>query len=284
MNTEIKQYQLNGESVWQGSLCKINGRKENKPVHFYIRPLNVNDAPAMGELSENIYNNLRSGEECFIHKHSKEYFYDVFNDTKTKYIGVFIGTHLIGMSYLKICENRAELQEELPNASYDFFQKGRNGNKTRVASLGADSVLPAYRGNSLNAIMINYRLNQAENLGCTDCTSIVDRNNRWNMTPYFACRFNLFATAIDPSDGGKISLLHKPLGQDTVLSCFKSRISLPYDRLELIDGLLKKGFIGVEFDKNKAEVSFAHSSYYVATLNQPKKIYNICAKKEYFAI
>lgn len=262
MSTEINEYQINGETVWQGSLSKINGVVQEKPVHFYIRPLNINDAEAMGNLSENIYNHLREGEECFIHKHSKEYYYQVFQDTKINYIGVFVGSHLVGMSYLRICDNAKDIEEELPNSEYDFFAKERNGGNSRIASFGADSVLPAYRGNALNTTMIEYRMAEAARMGCTDCTSIVDRSNLWNMTPYFACRFNLFQTAVDPSDGGKISLLHKPIERETVLSCFKTRISLPYDRFELIDNMITKGFIGVEFDRTKKEVTFAHSSYY----------------------
>ena len=83
------------------------------------------------------------------------------------------------------------------------------------------------------------------------------------MTPYFSCRFNLFSTTIDPTDGGKISLLHKPMEKDSVLSCFKTRVSLPYTRLELIDNVINKGFIGVEFNKSNNEIVFAHSSYYI---------------------
>ena len=123
-------------------------------------------------------------------------------------------------------------------------------------------VLPEYRGNALNSVMVNYRLKLAEQMGCTDCTSIVDRKNKWNMAPYFSGRFNLFATAVDPSDGGKISLLHRPLGKETVLSCFKPRIMLPFDRFELIDGLIGRGFVGIDFNRETGGVLFAHSSYY----------------------
>lgn len=262
MEQQIKEYELNGQTVWTGHLHKINGIKQSQSVPFRIRPLNINDAPAMGNLSKTIYENLRQGEECFIHKHTKEYYYQVFQNPNIRYIGVFVGQELVGMSYLTICTNKADLQEELPNSNYDFFEPERNNGNTQIASFGADSVLPAYRGNSLNTIMINYRINEARRLGCTDCTSIVDRNNRWNMLPYFACRFNLFSTAIDPSDGGKISLLHKPIERETVLSCFKTRISLPYNRLDLIDSMIEKGFIGIEFNKETANVVFAHSSYY----------------------
>lgn len=260
MSTNIKKYQVNDEMVWMGDLSKIDGKIQSKPIRFVIRPLNINDAEQMGELSQNIYSHLRTGEECFIHKHSKEYYYDVFKNPNIHYIGVFVGKHLVGMSYLKICQTSEELQEELPNSNYDFFKN--DPENVKIASFGADCVLPEFRGNSLNATMIDYRFNLASRLNCTDCTSIVDRNNRWNMTPYFANRFNLFSTAIDPSDGGKISLLHKPMGRDSVLSNVKTRITLPYNRFELIDNLISKGYIGVEFNKTDANVTFAHSSFY----------------------
>lgn len=262
MATEIKVYRINETEIWQGKLHKVNGEDVEKAVRFILRPLNPADAEAMGKLSENIYRHLRKGEECFIHKHSGEYFYNVFDNPHLHYTGIFVGNTLIGMSYLKICENFQELQEELPNAEYDFFRAERNGGKSRVASFGADSVLPEYRGNALNSVMVNYRLKLAEQMGCTDCTSIVDRKNKWNMAPYFSGRFNLFATAVDPSDGGKISLLHRPLGKETVLSCFKPRIMLPFDRFELIDGLIGRGFVGIDFNRETGGVLFAHSSYY----------------------
>ena len=261
MSTELKKYQVNGEMVWLGNINKVDGIKLDKPIHYHIRPLNIKDAEAMGKLSETIYANLSKGQECFIHKHSKEYYNSVFKNRNIRYIGAFVGKELIGMSYIKICENNEDLQEELPNCEYNFFDKRRNAN-SRIATFGADSVHPSYRGNAINTAMINYRMEQASLLNCTDCASIVDRNNRWNMTPYFACRFNLFQTSVDPSDGGKISLLHKPMGKSSVLSDVKTRITLPYDRFELIDAMIKKGFIGVEFDKKTAEITFAHSNYY----------------------
>lgn len=262
MDNQIKKYKVNGQTVWTGSFNKVKGSIQENPITFYVRPLSINDAEAMGNFSKTIYENLRAGEECFIHKHTKEYFHQIFQDSNICYIGVFAGKNLIGMSYIKICKNDAELQNELPNSNYDFFNSDRNKGKTVVASFGGDSVLPEYRGNNLNTIMINYRIEEARRQGCTDCTSIVDRNNKWNMRPYFNCWFNLFETAIDPSDGGKISLLHKPIKNETVLSCFKARVSLPYDRLELIDKIIQKGFIGIEFNAKTAEVTFAHSSYY----------------------
>ncbi len=283
MPSELKKYEVNGTHVWVGKLYKVNNIKQERPINFYIRPLNKGDSEQMGKLSESIYHYLKNGEECFIHKHTKEYFYEVFDNPKIRYIGVFVGKNLVGMSYIRICENKKDLQEELPNCEYNFYHHRRNGGENKVASMGGDSVLPLYRGNALNTIMINYRIEQAQRLGCTDCTSIVDRKNRWNMAPYFSCNFNLFSTAIDPSDGGKISLLHKPMDKESVLSCFKPRISIPYERLEVIDYMISKGFVGIDFDKEKGAVLFAHTQYYNQQNYHAHKNYQIIDIKRRFA-
>ena len=108
MATEIKVYRINETEIWQGKLHKVNGENVEKAVRFILRPLNPADAEAMGKLSENIYRHLRKGEECFIHKHSGEYFYNVFDNPHLRYTGIFVGNTLIGMSYLKLCENFQE--------------------------------------------------------------------------------------------------------------------------------------------------------------------------------
>lgn len=269
MMQNIHKYVVNNEMIWTGELFKVNGTYQETPVRFYIRPLNVNDAEAMGDFSKTIYENLRAGEECFIHKHTKEYYHQIFENPQVHYFGAFVGSKLVGMSYITICENEAQLREELPNAQYNFFANERNDGKTKIASMGADSVLPEFRGNKLNTIMIDYRLEQAKKYACTDCTSIVDRNNKWNMVPYFSCKFNLFETTIDPSDNGKISLLHRPIENEEVLTNSKSRLSLPYNRLDLIDKMIERGYIGIDFNKETATVLFAKSPYYAQQKLQP---------------
>jgi hypothetical protein len=37
---------------------------------------------------------------------------------------------------------------------------------------------------------------------------------------------------------------------------------LPFDRFELIDGLIGRGFVGIDFNRETGGVLFAHSSYY----------------------
>ena len=107
----------------------------------------------------------------------------------------------------------------------------------------------------MNQIMISYRLKLAETLGCTDAASIVDRNNHWNMPPYFNNGFNMFATGIDPEDGGKIALMHHHINAPKT-HILSNGISIPYNSFGIIDNLIEKGFIGTGYNKENASITF----------------------------
>lgn len=255
----IRRYIINERPVWQGRLHKVNNQELDNPPSFIIRPLNHNDVEAMGELSSEIYNHLGRGEECFIHKHDKQYYLEAVNRPDLHYLGVFRGKKLIGMSYLRICRSLEEFTQEVPGCRQNFFTTS----KSKIAALGADSVLPAYRGNSLNRIMIAYRLELARHLQCQNAASIIDRNNHWNMSPYFANGFKMFGSAIDPADGGKIALMSYSL-QDVessnhgcgVMDGRQPKISVPFYRFDVIDKLFDKGFVGYHYDKKSSLITF----------------------------
>lgn len=253
--SELQKYIVNRHPVWKGHLNKINGLQLPSPQSFIIRPLNQNDAAAMGDLSADIYRHLGNGEECFIHKHEKEYYHEVFNNPDTHYIGIFAGSRLIGMSYIRVCRDEQSLSDEIPGSPVNFFDRRP---QAKIAALGADCVRPEYRGNNLNQIMIGCRLELAADLGCTDAASIVDRSNHWNMPPYFNNGFKMFATAIDPADGGKIALMHHNLSSRAPQKA--NGISIPYNRFAIIDNLINKGFVGISYNKEDATVLFVPTS------------------------
>lgn len=253
--TELQKYIVNQRPVWKGYLNKINGEHISSLQSFIIRPLNQNDAAAMGDLSTDIYRHLGNGEECFIHKHEKEYYHEVFNNPDIHYIGIFAGSNLIGMSYIRVCRDEQSLFDEIPGSPVNFFDRRP---QAKIAALGADCVRPEYRGNNLNQIMIGCRLELAADLGCTDAASIVDRSNHWNMPPYFNNGFKMFATAIDPADGGKIALMHHNLS--SAVQQPAKGISIPYGRFALIDNLIGKGFVGISYNKEDATVLFVPTS------------------------
>ncbi len=255
----LESYILNGRRVWRGHLNKINGHSLTAPASFVIRPLGHKDAAAMGELSADIYRHLNRGEECFIHHHDQSYYNRITDNQNIVYIGVFRGDQLIAMSNLTLCRTRQEFATEIPASPIDFFKRRNNA---FIAALGADCVRPQYRGNELNAIMISCRIQMAKDMGCTDAAAIIDRRNHWNMPPYFSNNFNMFASGIDPSDGGAISLLHHDLFDNQPPKTPHSGISIPYQRFDIIDRLLAKGFIGKSYNRDNASITFIPSANY----------------------
>ena len=249
----LEQYVVNGKPVWRGRVQKIGGTavEKNEQPHFVVRSLTAKDTTAMSDLSSVIYSHLNQGEECFIHKHDSDYYNQIFNNKDVVYIGVFVGANLVGMSYIYLCDNEQKLNNEIPNSPINFFEKNPY---MKAVSLGADCVHPDYRGNNFNQIMIRYRLDLAKKMGCSDAFSIIDRNNHWNMPPYFSNGFQMFAGATDPSDGGKIALMHNDIRkkkENGVLG-----ISVAYDNFSHIDALLAKGFVGNSYNQKNKTINF----------------------------
>ena len=263
----IEKYELNNQMVWRGYLNKVGSGKHKNMPRFVVRPLNKADASEMEKLSQVIYRHLNKEEECFIHKHDKKYYDSVFDDKSMHYIGVFVGGQLVGMSYVRVCEDEKMFNSEIPNSPINFFEKKQN---LKAAALGADSVHPLYRGNGLNKIMIDCRIEYAKKMGCSDVFSIIDRANHWNMPPYFSRGFNMYATAIDPIDGGKIALMHNDLKKR---ECnYVLGIRVPYNRYELIDKMLTKDYVGNEFDVNTGYIKFVPYSGF-DMMNKKLEIY-----------
>ena len=76
--------------------------------------------------------------------------------------------------------------------------------------------------------------------------------------PYFNNGFKMFATAIDPADGGKIALMHHNLSSQAPQKA--NGISIPYNRFAIIDNLINKGFVGISYNKEDATVLFIPTS------------------------
>ena len=273
----LEEYTLNQQRVWRGRISKINGMKVAKKPRFVIRSLSRNDVKAMSKLSATIYAHLNKGEECFIHKHDEDYYNRVFDNKNINYIGVFVSGQLVGMSYVHVIDNQKALNNELPNSPINFFDEKPN---MLAASLGADCVHPKYRGNNLNQLMIQYRLNLAYQKGCTDAFSIIDRSNHWNMPPYFSNGFKMFASAIDPSDGGEIALMHHNInGKHQTRN---KGICIRYNNFEHIDMLLQHGFVGNSYNQNNKTINFVKTARINVMEKLPAVVFAKVAKKGYY--
>ncbi len=252
MSTQmLKKLIWNNQIIWHGRIEKMNGEKLTYRPRFYIRPLQNTDVKEMSILSDKIYQKLKKEEECFIHKHNQSYYEETLKNPNIHFIGVFVGTQLIGMSALYVCENTKALTNEIPGIPNHLLQRYNN---TLSGALGGDCVLPAFRGNNINQSMIAYRMELAKQMNCQQVFSIIDRNNHWNMAPYFNNRFKMFASAIDPSDNGKISLMYHHFDSQTQIAT--ERIPVSYTQFEKIDCLLANGYIGKTYDAPTQTIIF----------------------------
>lgn len=274
-----------GNTLYNGRISKYKGIKLDGGVSFYVRPLTIKDCSAMEDLSVCIYDNLKEGQECFIHQHDRSYYRDVLSkeDSNITYIGAFVGRQLVAMSFVRMIDNEKELQEELPNHKMNFFSEDRRENlgNIKVAAFGSDSVHPKYRGNQLNTVMVGCRMDLAKQMGATDWVSIIDRKNVWNMSPYFSHGFAMFGAGVDPADNGQIALLHRPVREKVLIS--ERAEKSHFNNTNTIDEMLYRNRIGVGFNKGTQEILFAQTDYYASlrkTRNNTNTISMMTRKRE----
>ncbi len=250
--------------LFQGHLSKKDG-SEMKDTSFHVRLLKKDDALKMFALSQKIYLALKPEEQTFIRKHSDvSYYQNASRDKASAYIGVFHEGVLIGMSYLKICTDAQTFSNEIPNQSTQAFSTNKF-----VATFGGDCVLPDYRGNKLNQIMVQIRTEIAKKMGCQEAYSIIDCNNVNNLTPYFANQFSLISSGIDPTDNGPIYTMKIGLKKSHPFNHFTpTQITFaPVTDTKRIKELLGQNFQGVRYDPLHQVMKFVRTPTLIRTQN-----------------
>ncbi len=239
--------------LFRGTLLKKDGI-EVENASFHVRLLKKQDASKMFTLSQEIYHALRPEEQTFIRKHDDiSYYENIVNDNTTKFMGVFHNGTLIGMSYIKVCSDKETFLNEIPNQETSAFE-----NNKKVATFGGDCVLPAYRGNKINQIMVSIRSQIAKQMGCQEAYSIIDRNNVNNLTPYFANQFLLISSGIDPTDNGPIYTMKINLSQrDSRHTQIPTQLAfVRVSDQKGIDDLLNHNFQGTNYDPASQVMEF----------------------------
>lgn len=275
--SQIHNQGNNTQGFWSGLLSKKCG-KEIPKTPFFIRPLTKENAKEMAHLSQEIYQHLKEDEQCFIHKHSQEYYHQIFKNTDVSFIGVFANNRLIAMSYLKICQDKKTFESEIPGFQEQSFAMGET-----VGTLGGDCVHPDYRGNKINQMMIEYRMAMAKEKNCQSVYSIIDRHNHWNMPPYFNNRFQMLSCGIDPSDGGEIAVMRYAPSQPVRIG---KEINIPTTHFETIDTLLENNFVGCEYNAKTKTITFKRPALPVTVktaqhIKQIKRIRNRIKERQY---
>ena len=259
----MRIYNTENSIVGQLPINKLNHQLLERPILAKVRQLAKADIPAMASLSEVIYDSLAEGQECFIHKKDEAYFENTIDNDNINYFGVFDRGNLVAMSVLNVVEDNTGLWEEFPTARLDFFSEQRaqrlGVEKVRVACLGADSVHPDYRGNNINSSMVAFRTEYAKKHEISDCVSIIDRKNVWNMKPYFNNDYTMFDSTIDPADNGKIALFHLPLKENRQNDNINEEIV--YTDFSSIDNHFKNDKVCTGVSRS-GHLQMANTSYY----------------------
>ncbi len=250
--------------LYKGQLLKKDG-KDVKDAFFHIRLLKKEDAYQMLSLSKTIYASLKPEEQTFIHKHEDiSYYKSALQDKANTYIGVFYHGQLIGMSYIKICKNSATFESEIPNQQTNAFFQNK-----KVAAFAGDCVLPGFRGNRLNQLMVAIRKELAKIEGCQSAYSIIDQNNINNLTPYFSNHFRLISSGIDPTDGGKIYTMRALLQKETVPTFNNlAQASVNIANKKGIIELLAQNYQAIAYDQQTKMIKFTKTSFLILSRNR----------------
>ncbi|MBO7243948.1 MAG: GNAT family N-acetyltransferase [Alphaproteobacteria bacterium] len=243
----IAQFKVNNQGFWSGLLSKKSG-KEIAPSPFFIYPLSKKHASQMAALSKEIYRHLKKEEQCYIHQHQADYYQNIFHQKDITFIGVFHQDKLIAMSYLRTCRSQEVFQEEIPCFQGQTFLK-----QEEVATLGGDCVHPEFRGNNLNQLMVEFRLEMAKEKKCEAAYSIIDQHNHWNIGPYFKNGFKMVSYGIDPSDGGKIAIMRF---RNEKIQRIGNMILVPVQDIKTINRLMSCDFIGSSYDTQTRKIMF----------------------------
>ena len=215
-----------------------------------IRNLSEEHIDLMGDFSQKIYSTLRDNEKTFIHHHNRDY-YKKSLQQGNKYLWIFDGNKLVGMSNIIICNNKESFDEEVPWSPRNFFEENE---KTKIAVFWADSVLPEYRGRGLNKYMVDCRVELAKTLWCNIAASIVDRHNIKNFSPYFKNGFPMYGAGIDPSDNGDIALMFRNIDEKTIDA--QNVKALDYGDFSNIDQTLNQWYQGIHYDRETGLITF----------------------------
>lgn len=217
---------------------------------FAIRQIGEEDLFQLISLHKTIINNLKPGQECFIHKKSADEFVKIIESKDKLAIGTFVGKKLIGYSLANFVSDKT-IDKVLPN-----FDTNIDPNK--IVVLEQASVDPEYRGNNIASIMNACRQKIARQEYGKECAvTMVDIKNYFSYRNGFKNGMAISQATVDPDDGGHIVYLVKDFNNEFVTSKKDGfNISAKNMTIEVVNTMVENGYVGVGFDDVKNRVIF----------------------------
>jgi len=223
-------------------------KKTGEP--FTLRQIGEEDLFQLINLHKTIINNLKPGQECFIHKKSADDFVNIIADESKLAIGTFVENKLIGYSLANfVCDKT--IDETLPNFCADF-------DPNKIVVLEQASVDPEYRGNNIASIMNAYRQKIArQDFGKEYAVTMVDINNYFSYRNGFRNGMVISQATVDPDDGGHIVYLTKDFNKEQkTISENGFNVSADKLSIDVVNVMIENGYVGSDFNSEKNQVIF----------------------------
>ena len=147
----------------------------NKKIHIKdmeIRACNGEDVDSIYDIQNKVIDCFREEEKGYFLPFKKEsYLRIVNNPVNDGYIyGVFINNKMIGWIFLSVSDRMKEIASYIP------------GIRGRCADIDGVIVLPEYRGNGLQCMMVHYLEEQAKLMGIDNVIAEVTFGNCYSLS------------------------------------------------------------------------------------------------------
>lgn len=222
---------------------------------YIVRRLNEKDIFAVTGLHQIILDNLRPGQECFIHRKKTSDFMRILENPNQLFIGAFCGEELMGYASANFI-NHDNFDEVLPGFALDY-------EPDKIAVLEQASVNPAYRGNNLASAMNALRQKIAyREYGRRYAVTMVDIKNFYSYRNGFRNGMCITQAAVDPADGGHVVYMAKEIGRETRFNISHIPQELSYAEMDIanVSALVEQGYVARGYDDARRKVLFGKTN------------------------
>ncbi len=239
----------------------------NDGNEIIFRRLEEQDVYAMYQLHLRTLDNLKKGQECFLHRKTFNDFMRMVNNPDMQFIGGFVGDRLACQSAVKYI-NHQNRDANLPDINLGV-------GSDRIALFEQVAVDDEFRGNKLGTKMVQMRENIARRDGKDCAVTMVDLKNYFSYRSHLRDGFNIMQAAIDPEDSGKIIYVYKDLHKNIEFgNAIEERLDAEKLTIEQVNNWGKLGYFvnGFEIDdKEKTQLTLAKTNYFINLNNMSEQ-------------
>lgn len=233
----------------------MSGRLIKNNQSYIIRHIRPEDVFDVYNLHKVILQNLKPGQECFIHHKKASDFRRMVDNSNQLFIGAFVDKKLVAYASANYV-NHSNINEVLPNFDLDY-------EPNRIAVLEQASVSPEYRGNNLASIMNSVRQKVSyQTYGKKYAVTMVDIKNFYSYRNGFRNGMCITQATTDPDDGGHVIYMAKEIGKEPNFNIIQLPKELSYEEMDIgnVGALIEQGYVARGYDDCRQKVLFAKTN------------------------